>query len=349
MPVSNQMSAGTNKAAKFVAANPLAPLADPFSGMGDDEKELHKAVSNSVQTRLETAMQELQQKHRDGTNEIDDGERAPTGAAYRELHRRQQFMAREEKKQHAELEERQRREENRKVGELKEHMRRMKFQQNDGDEGGNENENENNDDSDSEEDYDHLLDECETDPTLLQIRQSRLAELRQLQSTRAEHLSLGHGQYRTITQDEFLPECTGKSKHVAVHFFHNEFERCKIMDFHLKSIAEEFVECKFVRMDAEKAPFFVAKLKVKTLPTLLVFEEGKEVGRLTGFEGLAMDATKPDEWHTGRLKEWLADKGAIRYERPSWEVEKERRRLGVVNKGAVWSDRERSGVVEEFY
>ncbi len=33
MPVSNQMSAGTNKAAKFVAANPLAPLADPFAGM----------------------------------------------------------------------------------------------------------------------------------------------------------------------------------------------------------------------------------------------------------------------------------------------------------------------------
>ncbi len=293
-------------------------------------------------------MQELQQKHRDGTNEIDDVDRAPTGAAYRELHRRQQFMAREEMKQKNESEERRRWEENRKVGELKEHMRRMKFQQNDGEEGDNQ-ENKSDNDSDSEDDYDHLLDECETDPTLLQIRQSRLAELRQLQSQRAEHLSLGHGQYRTITQDEFLPECTGKSKYVAVHFFHQEFERCKIMDFHLKSIAEEFVECKFVRMDAEKAPFFVAKMKVKTLPTLFVFAEGKEVGRLTGFEGLAMDATKPDEWHTGRLKERLAEKGAIRYAKPSWEVEEERRRLGVMSKGAVWSEREKTGVVEEFY
>ena len=33
MPTSNQMSAGAGKAAKFTAANPLAPMADPFSGM----------------------------------------------------------------------------------------------------------------------------------------------------------------------------------------------------------------------------------------------------------------------------------------------------------------------------
>ena len=30
---SNQMSAGSGKAAKFVNANPLAPMADPFAGM----------------------------------------------------------------------------------------------------------------------------------------------------------------------------------------------------------------------------------------------------------------------------------------------------------------------------
>ena len=30
---SNQESAGAGKAAKFVAANPLGPMADPFAGM----------------------------------------------------------------------------------------------------------------------------------------------------------------------------------------------------------------------------------------------------------------------------------------------------------------------------
>jgi hypothetical protein len=34
---------------------------------------------------------------------------------------------------------------------------------------------------------------------------------------------------REITQDEFLPEVTS-SKKVICHFYHNDFQRCKIMD-----------------------------------------------------------------------------------------------------------------------
>jgi hypothetical protein len=34
---------------------------------------------------------------------------------------------------------------------------------------------------------------------------------------------------REISQDEFLPEVTG-SKRVICHFYHNDFQRCKIMD-----------------------------------------------------------------------------------------------------------------------
>ena len=37
MPSSNQNPVGNSKAAKFVAANPLGPMADPFSGLGNDE------------------------------------------------------------------------------------------------------------------------------------------------------------------------------------------------------------------------------------------------------------------------------------------------------------------------
>mmetsp|Transcript_20209 Transcript_20209/g.43315 ORF Transcript_20209/g.43315 Transcript_20209/m.43315 type:complete len:140 (+) Transcript_20209:47-466(+) len=94
MPSSNQNPVGNSKAAKFVASNPLAPLADPFAGMGDDEKELHKEVSDDVQQRLEKAMKELKEKHRTGTNEVDDADRAPTGAAYKQLHRHQREQAR---------------------------------------------------------------------------------------------------------------------------------------------------------------------------------------------------------------------------------------------------------------
>jgi thiol-disulfide isomerase/thioredoxin len=158
------------------------------------------------------------------------------------------------------------------------------------------------------------------DPALEVFRQRRLAELKQTQVKHAENMAKGHGQYRTISQDEFLTECTS-SDYVAIHFFHNDFERCKIMDHHLKQIAlnPHHSTCKFLRINAEKSPFFVTKLKIQTLPTLIVFKDGKAVDRLTGFEGLATNSKNPDEWATSRLQMWLDTTGAIDYSKPKYD------------------------------
>jgi len=345
-PSSNQNPIGNSKAQKFVASNPLAPLADPFSGMGDDEKEMHKEVSDNVQTRLEKAMDELKEKHAKGTNEKDDVDRAPTGAAYQALHKHQREQSRIVTAAREQADARDRREENQQILNMKEQMKRMKF----GDEEEENADNHDHDnDSESDDEFDHLLDD--EDDELMALRQARIAQLKQQQSQYAQHRSLGHGSLRTITQDEFLPECTGSSKYVCVHFFHDDFERCKIMDFHLKIIAQEHLEAKFLRLDAAKAPFFVSKLRIKTLPALFVFDNGKEVGQLTGFDGLAKNPKKPDEWQTGRLQEWISSMGAIEYERPNEEVLEEMKRMGVVMRGAVYSanDRERSGLVIDEY
>ena len=141
------------------------------------------------------------------------------------------------------------------------------------------------------------------------------------------------------------------------------------MDFHLNIVAREHVEAKFLRLDASKAPFFATKFRVRTLPTLFVYEEGKEIGRLIGFDGLTSSSPSStwnnnnnnpskkssnnlDEWHTGKLQEWLSKTGAIRYEKPSDEVEEEMKRMGVVMRGAVYSSHRnsgRAGVVDDDY
>ena len=36
----------------------------------------------------------------------------------------------------------------------------------------------------------------------------------------------GHGGYDDVSEGEFLPAVTG-SGHCVVHFYHNEFERCR--------------------------------------------------------------------------------------------------------------------------
>jgi hypothetical protein len=38
----------------------------------------------------------------------------------------------------------------------------------------------------------------------------------------------------------------------VVHFYHNEFVRCRIMDKHLGAIAKEHPECLMLSLDADK-------------------------------------------------------------------------------------------------
>ena len=85
---------------------------------------------------------------------------------------------------------------------------------------------------------------------------------------------------------------------------------CKVMDKHLRLIAPRAVGARFLRINAAKAPFFVPKLKVKVLPTLVFFRDGVATGRQTGFEGLVRAATDED-FPTARLLKHLAIAGVL--------------------------------------
>mmetsp|Transcript_2076 Transcript_2076/g.5526 ORF Transcript_2076/g.5526 Transcript_2076/m.5526 type:complete len:348 (-) Transcript_2076:326-1369(-) len=195
------------------------------------------------------------------------------------------------------------------------------------DDNDNNNNNSNNDDetSDDDDEFDYLLDDDDDAAVLQAIRQKRLRELQTAHQTVERHKGNGHGELRTISQDEFLAECTS-SKHVVVHFFHSEFRTCEVMDHKLKRIASHprHLSCKFVRIDAEKAPFFVVRLKIQTLPTVIVFENGQSVERLVGFEGLVPaesvsvtnNSVVVDDFPIGRLGYWLESTGAIEYDGP---------------------------------
>lgn len=121
------------------------------------------------------------------------------------------------------------------------------------------------------------------------IRAARLKQLKQEFEEKQTLIAKGHGEYREIAQDEFLKEVTG-SPLVAVHFYHRDFERCKIMDMHLAKLARSHIECKFLKLNAEKAPFFVEKLAIQVLPTVVCFKDGVAFpDRVVGFDGLTED------------------------------------------------------------
>ena len=89
--------------------------------------EAQKEVSDNVQKRLEKAMNELKEKHATGTNEVDDDDRAPTGAAYKALHQHQRQQAKAAALAKEQAERQTQSEENAQIISIKEQMRRMKF------------------------------------------------------------------------------------------------------------------------------------------------------------------------------------------------------------------------------
>lgn len=141
----------------------------------------------------------------------------------------------------------------------------------------------------------------EDDDFVAQWERKRLEEMKQerVQLIRNSDRPMT-GDYREIVQDEFLPEVTSQ-KLVVCHFSHAEFQKCRVMDQHLQVISREHPETKFLHINSEKAPFFIARLAIKVLPTVVVFVDGVAVDRIVGFEGITTGENFPTLALTRRL------------------------------------------------
>jgi len=149
-------------------------------------------------------------------------------------------------------------------------------------------------------------DDFEDDDILAQLQQKRMAEYKKKRDLEMKFHQQGHGEYREISEEDFLKEVCG-SQWVVVHFYHKEFFRCKIIDKHLKIIAQKHLSCKFLTLDAEKAPFFVTKLAIQMLPTVFVFKDGVVCEQLAGFDELG----GKDEFRTEVLEHWFSKAGCV--------------------------------------
>ncbi|KAG5501569.1 hypothetical protein JKF63_03399 [Porcisia hertigi] len=130
--------------------------------------------------------------------------------------------------------------------------------------------------------------EDDDDDELVELRRMRLQHIRANQEKQAEWRSKQHGEYREISQDEFFNIVVrekGGSDCVCVHFYHKDFETCKVMDRRLSELSRTLLAVKFVKIDAERSPFLVERLHVTTLPCCLLFLNDVCIDRILGFEG----------------------------------------------------------------
>ncbi|MCJ1351147.1 MAG: hypothetical protein MMC33_001129 [Icmadophila ericetorum] len=166
--------------------------------------------------------------------------------------------------------------------------------------------------ADSDLDEDELLDALdrdESDPALNAYRANRVQQL-SAELSRAKTLrnDASHGTYTTISAEKELMEIVTATNHTVVHFFHQDFTRCLVMDRHLEILAPLHWEVRFLRIDVSNAPFLCTKLGIKVLPCVLGFVEGVSVERIVGFEGLGRGG---DTFPTEDLEARLVDKEVL--------------------------------------
>jgi len=140
-----------------------------------------------------------------------------------------------------------------------------------------------------------------------QMKQKRLDDLQKKFALERQFHAQGHGEYREITEEEFLKEVCG-SQWVVVHFYHREFFRCKIVDKHLKIMAQKHLSCKWLTLDAEKAPFFISKLAIQMLPTVIVFKDGVVHEQFAGFDEMGAK----DDFRTEVMEHWFSKAGCVK-------------------------------------
>ena len=69
----------------------------------------------------------------------------------------------------------------------------------------------------------------------------------------------------------------------------------------MRILARIHPETKFVYINAENAPFFMERLAIKTLPTILLFRDGINFERILGFEGVSNKDNFPNSALARRL------------------------------------------------
>ena len=85
----------------------------------------------------------------------------------------------------------------------------------------------------------------------------------------------GDGVYKEIPSEKDFFDEIKNSKRAVVHFYRPTTDRCTIFDKHLEIIAPKYLEARFVKLNAEKAPFLCERLNIRVIPTLLLIVDGQ--------------------------------------------------------------------------
>lgn len=92
----------------------------------------------------------------------------------------------------------------------------------------------------------------------------------------------------SVTDETFEAEVLGASTPVIVDIWATWCVPCKTIAPTLEKLADRFAgRVRVVKVEAESSPKTVARLEVRSVPTVVAFRAGEEVERLNGVRSLS--------------------------------------------------------------
>merc|ERR1711939_793703 len=137
---------------------------------------------------------------------------------------------------------------------------------------------------------------------LASLRKKRIQQMQKDAQLKKELAKIGHGKYEEIADEKEFFATAKKSEWMVCHFYRDATWRCEIVDKHLKLLATKCFKTRFVKINAEKSPFLVERLKVFMLPTLACVSKGQVVDYVVGFDDLGGTDDFPTEATSLALK-----------------------------------------------
>lgn len=115
------------------------------------------------------------------------------------------------------------------------------------------------------------------------LREARRKRLIEDQKKMIALRAQGHGAYMEIADQKQFFEEIKVAPTAVVHFYRSSTMRCEIVDMHMQRCARKYPECRFVKVNAEKAPFVCERLNIWALPSILLCNKGVTQHVCVGF------------------------------------------------------------------
>eukprot|EP00801_Mesodinium_rubrum_P010932 Mrub_10993.p1 GENE.Mrub_10993~~Mrub_10993.p1 ORF type:complete len:190 (+),score=62.20 Mrub_10993:1-570(+) len=129
--------------------------------------------------------------------------------------------------------------------------------------------------------YENLMND---DEELKKIREKRMKEMQQNEMDKRNWERNGHGSITEITDQKEFFNISKQSRKVLALFYTRANKWSGPITELLSLLCQKHMEVKVVRVDAEKAPFLVEKLKIWMIPTIMCIKDQKTEQSLVGLD-----------------------------------------------------------------